>query len=78
MNHTERLAQIMERNKPQTIEAIKQTIEHCKTIQRLEQLTIEALERDLKKRESETLGDADRLFCRTKDIDKQIVGVKKE
>lgn len=63
--------------KPTTADTIRTTIDDCKTRILLEQMTIDALERDLKKFQNQ-LGDADRLFCRTKDIDQQIVGKKKE
>ncbi len=44
--------------KPTTIEAIKQAIENAKTIQRLEQITIENLERDLERMEAEELKES--------------------
>lgn len=66
-----------QRTKPQTIADIKQSIEHCQTRIQLEQMSIDALKRDLFKLET-SLGNVDRLFVRTKDIHQQIVGVKKE
>lgn len=57
--------------KPTTIQAIKETIEHCKTRIALENMTIDALERDLKKLTDQETGPGkvDRLFCRTYEID---------
>lgn len=70
------------RTAPTTADQIRECIEQSETLIRLEQLTIDSLKARLialnEPEKRPKIGEADRLFCRTKDIDQQTVGIKKE